>query len=245
METYLLSFFVILLNMEVVIVVPARNEGLVLKKSIPFLIEGIKKLDSKFSWHIIIVDNASEDDTSSIAKSLVADNIIVRSVGALGRGAVLRDTWLHTDADVYAYIDADLDIHPQALVRGIELVASGCDVVVGSKSHKDSNVERPWWRNFVSFALFLCIKLRYSLDVSDTQCGMKVLSRRSVIELLPLTEKDDWLFDLELLVLAKKDHKRIVEIPVEVKANRMGYRKSKVRVFATALKFFHFFIYGY
>jgi hypothetical protein len=64
--------------------------------------------------------------------------------------------------------------------------------------------------------------LLFRLDVSDTQVGLKVFSRRVVDEVMPLLLVKQFAFDLELLAVATAlGHTRIKELPV-----RLEYRFS-------------------
>ena len=51
--------------------------------------------------------------------------------------------------------------------------------------------------------------------IRDTQCGFKLFSRRAAQRILPAQRLATWIFDVELLLLAKYQHIPVAEVPVE------------------------------
>jgi dolichyl-phosphate beta-glucosyltransferase len=50
--------------------------------------------------------------------------------------------------------------------------------------------------------------------IRDTQCGFKLFSRRAARQVFPRQHLTTWIFDVELLLLAKQMHIPVVEVPV-------------------------------
>lgn len=91
------------------------------------------------------------------------------------------------------------------------------DLVIGSKRHPQSVVDYPFQRRVVSRLAQVLAKLLFSLNVTDTQVGLKVF-RRSVLEkIVPLILVKRYAFDIELLALAHHFGFRIVEAPVNLR----------------------------
>lgn len=51
--------------------------------------------------------------------------------------------------------------------------------------------------------------------IRDTQCGFKLFSRQAAAQIFPLQRLSTWMFDVELLLLAKRFKIPVVEVPVE------------------------------
>jgi len=49
----------------------------------------------------------------------------------------------------------------------------------------------------------------------DTQCGFKMFTAAAAEELFPLQTMDGWSFDVELLHIALRRGRRIVEVPID------------------------------
>lgn len=51
--------------------------------------------------------------------------------------------------------------------------------------------------------------------ISDTQCGFKLFTRAAARQIFPAQHLTTWIFDVELLLLAKQLNIPVVEVPVE------------------------------
>ena len=76
----------------------------------------------------------------------------------------------------------------------------------------------PWLRRFYSWGYQRLTRALFGLDVTDTQSGIKLARREIVTELLPILEEDGFIFDLELLAVARRrGYDNVVELPVEIR----------------------------
>jgi glycosyltransferase involved in cell wall biosynthesis len=134
-----------------------------------------------------------------------------------GKGYALRHGFSCANGDLVAFIDADMELHPSGIGTLIEILEDrGADVVVGTKTHPDSQVHYPIFRRFQSAIYRRIVRGLFRLDVSDTQTGLKVFRRSPLDEVMPLLQSDGFAFDLELLVLINDAGYRIHEGPVEL-----------------------------
>ena len=51
--------------------------------------------------------------------------------------------------------------------------------------------------------------------IRDTQCGFKLFSRRAAQQIFPYQHLATWIFDVELLLLAKYLQIPVAEVPIE------------------------------
>jgi dolichyl-phosphate beta-glucosyltransferase len=51
--------------------------------------------------------------------------------------------------------------------------------------------------------------------IRDTQCGFKLFSRSAAQQIFPAQHLPTWIFDVELLLLAKQLHIPVTEVPIE------------------------------
>lgn len=119
-----------------------------------------------------------------------------------GKGYALRQALKGVKADYYIFIDGDGDIDPEQIKLILPLLKLGWDVVVGKKQ-----LPVRWDRRFLTFASRLWIKLLFGLTV-DTQTGLKGFNYK------PVWGLDGWAFDIEILWNAKKQGKKMKEVPI-------------------------------
>ncbi len=51
--------------------------------------------------------------------------------------------------------------------------------------------------------------------IRDTQCGFKLFSRAAAQQIFPLQHLSTWIFDVELLLLAKQLRIPVAEVPID------------------------------
>jgi glycosyltransferase involved in cell wall biosynthesis len=199
------------------VVVPVYNEHDVLETSIRRLHDYLT--DSfPFTWRIVIADNASTDDTLSIARRLQHElpGVEALHLEAKGRGRALRAAWSSSDAQIVAYMDVDLSTDLNALLPLVApLVTGHSDVAIGSRLARGAHVDRSPKREFISRAYNRILHTALRAHFSDAQCGFKAVRADVVRDLVPEIRDQGWFFDTELLVLAERHGLRIHEVPVD------------------------------
>jgi glycosyltransferase involved in cell wall biosynthesis len=215
------------------VVLPVYNEERTLESGVRRLY-GYLTDDFPFSWRITIVDNASTDDTWSIAERLARELPWVRAshLDRKGRGFALRSAWSASDADVVAYMDVDLSTELGALLPLVAPLVSGhSDVAIGSRLAPGSHVARHPKREVISRSYNLILRAVLATRVRDAQCGFKAVRSSVAQRLLPAIEDNGWFFDTELLLLAERNGLRIHEVPVDW----VDDTDSRVHVVSTAV----------
>ena len=120
--------------------------------------------------------------------------------------------------DFVAFLDADMDLHPEQLE---ELL---CDHVRQKRGRghrfrsfiRSRRVEYPRLRRIYSFFYDMLVRALFGLPVRDTQTGIKLFKREVLERVLPRVLVKRFAFDLELLANAHHFGYRVVEAPVEV-----------------------------
>lgn len=198
------------------VVIPVYNEEGDLEGSIDAL-RGFLRESFPYSWRIVIADNASVDRTLEIAKRLSSQwpEVTYLHLDQKGRGRALRRAWLESDADIVSYMDVDLSTDLEAFPSLIDgLVKEGYHLAIGSRLKKGAKVERQLKREIISRCYNLLIRLMFGNRFSDAQCGFKALTRKAVLDLVPMVEDQGWFFDSELLLRAEQKGYHIYEVPV-------------------------------
>ena len=203
-------------TLDLDIVIPVYNEEAALADCVERLVARLATLP--LSARITIADNASTDDTWTVAQQMTARYMQVQAVrlDAKGRGRALRQAWTTSNAAVVAYMDVDLSTDLDALFPLVAPLLSGhSDVAIGTRLSKGSRVVRGAKREFISRSYNLLLRTALRVRFSDAQCGFKAIRTDRATELLPLVQDNDWFFDTELLTLAERAGMRIHEVPVD------------------------------
>jgi len=220
--------------MKMNVTIPVFNEVRRLSDSVEKLILFLNA-NCRYTWEIVIANNASTDRTWQIARQLEqADSSVhVVHLDQKGRGRALRKVWNESDADILSYMDVDLSTDLKAFPSLIEaLVTGGFDLAIGSRLLEHSETTRGFKREVLSRSYNLLIKAALRTHFSDAQCGFKAITRDAAKKLLPLVEDNAWFFDTELLVLAEKLGYRIHDLPV----HWVDDTDSRVRILNTAFE---------
>jgi putative flippase GtrA len=218
---------------RVEIVIPVLNEERDLGPSVRRLREYLAG-HFPFAAVITIADNGSTDGTWARALDLEDEFAAVRAVRIErpGRGGALRSIWSESQAEVYAYMDADLSTDLNALLPLVAPLLSGhSDVAIGTRLARGARVIRGPRRETISRCYNLLLHALLGTRFSDAQCGFKAIRADAARALLPLTADTGWFFDTELLVLAERAGLRIHEVPVDW----IDDADSRVNVISTAL----------
>jgi hypothetical protein len=100
-------------------------------------------------------------------------------------------------------------------------------VVIGSRFHPESRTERRWRRNLIGKAHRLTVRRFFpGLDVSDPDMGFKGFRQPEFARLNRLSRMDRWSWDLEVLVIARRNGLRIEEMPIDWQEKFEGYSTS-------------------
>ncbi|MFY9737442.1 MAG: glycosyltransferase family 2 protein, partial [Candidatus Cybelea sp.] len=209
------------------ILMPAYNEAQSIAENVCETVETMRGLGIDFE--IVVVDDGSLDGTHTAAidalRAWPECVRIVRCRRNKGKGNALICGTAYSKGEYVAFLDADMDLHPEQLENFFTIMNSrSADVVIGSKFHPQSKVDYPRLRRIYSFFYFMLVRSLFGLPVRDTQTGIKLFKREVLEKVLPRVLVKRFAFDLELLANVHHFGYRIVEAPVVVNFNRVCSR---------------------
>jgi len=205
-------------DVKLSVIIPAYNEEERLPSTLKAIDDYLVKQD--YGYEILVVNDGSSDDTAGVVKNLKTeiDNLkLIDNKENHGKGYVVREGLkkakgnyrLFTDADNSTSIDQVEKMWPHVDEYG---------VIIGSRDLEDSVLDppQPWFREHVlGFGFRLVRKIILDLwGLEDTQCGFKLFKKEVVDEIGSKAKVDQFAFDPELLILAKRAGFKIKEIPV-------------------------------
>src|SRR6266705_3528014 len=174
---------------KIVVVMPAYNAARTLRRTYDeVMTQGIVDL-------VIVVDDASDDETVAIARTLGRAQVEVHPL-TRGYGANQKTCYrlaLAAGADIIIMIHPDYQYTPKLIPAMAGLVVSGlypCVLgsrILGGQALQDSI---PMWRYVANRGLTLVGNLLLGSKVSEFHTGYRAFSRE-LIERLPLTANSD------------------------------------------------------
>ncbi len=199
------------------IIVPVYRQAKTIALDIREVVKVLNGLPMPFEL-IAVVDG---DLDGSMAAAQKVRDPRVRVVGYKvnkGKGYAVRYGMAQSSGDIVGFMDAGGDLKPEGLGLMLDTLLWGdADIVVGSKRHPLSKVRYPWVRRIFSWGYQMLTKVLFSIDVRDTQVGMKLYKRKVLEDVLPRLLVKQFAFDIEILAVAHYlGYTKIVEAPVEL-----------------------------
>jgi glycosyltransferase involved in cell wall biosynthesis len=196
------------------VVVPAYQEAGRIFDALGLLLRSLESIGDPFE--VIVVSDGNIDGTEVEAARHGGAVRVVHYPTQRGKGYALRRGVAESSGDVVAFIDADMELHPDGLAALVAMVNAGADAAIGSKRHAESIVSYPRFRRFQSAAYQALIRRLFDLNVTDTQTGIKAFRGDLLRQIAPLTTSNGFAFDLELLVELRAHGAQIVEGPIQL-----------------------------
>ena len=230
-----------ILGKKIVVVMPAYNAEKTLRQT-------YDELPHDYVDDVILVDDASRDNTASIAHELGIRTIVHgenRGYGA-NQKTCYREA-LEQGADIVVMIHPDYQYSPRLATAMCSMIASGhYDIVLGSRILGGGSLKggMPLYKYIANRFLTLIENLALGVKLSEYHTGYRAFSR-TVLEALPLNENsDDFVFDNEMLAQAVYFGFRLGEISCPTRyfedASSINFRRSVTYgfgVLATSAKY--------
>lgn len=187
---------------------PVYNEGKVIGEVIEKIKSEIPSVSNK--WEILAINDGSSDNTLDVLNSTSGIRIINHPKN-LGYGASLRSGFYNSKYDWIAFTDSDGQFDFKEIENFIKMQRQeNADLVIGY--YKKRRVSK--FKIVTSRLWEASVLLLFGLKVKDIDCGFKFISK-IVIDTIPKLESERGAFiSSELLIKARKNGFKIVEIPV-------------------------------
>jgi glycosyltransferase involved in cell wall biosynthesis len=182
---------------KVVVVLPAYNAAATLAQT-------VHEIDRTIVDEIILVDDASRDDTVAIAKTLNLHHILVHPQNR-GYGANQKtcyQTALQVGADIIIMLHPDYQYTPKLLPVMAYMIASGLyDVVLASRILGGTALKggMPLYKYIANRALTLFQNLLLGAKLSEYHTGYRAYHKRVLLSIPWQHNSDDFIFDNEFL----------------------------------------------
>jgi glycosyltransferase involved in cell wall biosynthesis len=230
---------------KVIVVMPAYNAEKTLKQTLNDIPKG--SVDE-----IILVDDASKDDTAKLARKLGLKVIEHKeNVGYGGNQKTCYKTAIEEGADVVVMLHPDYQYDPKLVPYLSGLIIDGiCDVVLANRIRtRKEAIEggMPLYKYFFNRMLTFIENLFLGLNLGEYHTGYRAFSKK-VLETIRYEENsDDFVFDQQILIQAAAHEFKIGEIPVPAKyfkeASSINFRRSVKYGIETLLNIMKFILH--
>lgn len=199
------------------IVVPAYNEAARIVGTIDAMQAHLERRQAPYE---ILVVADGDDGTRERVAARAGDDTRIRVFGGRerrGKGRGVRLGVEQATGHVIGFVDADYKTPIEEMDKLVPWLDRGFDLAIGSRALPDSTivVRQPRYRQIGSrvfaFGMHAIVGLR---DVSDTQCGFKFFRGEVARDLFARQRIDGYMFDVEILHLAKRAGYRLKEVGV-------------------------------
>lgn len=205
---------------DVSIVIPAYNESERISQPLGVILSHIS--NNGLKAEVIVVDDGSSDDTSSVAERAFAavsgvPSQVIRYEQNRGKGFAVKTGLAAATADAALFTDADLSTPIDEMSKLVDPIRAGrVDVAFGSRALDRSLIgtHQPWQREQGGKVMNFIIRKMSGLNFADTQCGFKAFNMLKFRPLLDLMAIDRFGFDVEFLFVAQYHGLRLAEVPV-------------------------------
>lgn len=182
---------------KVVVVLPAYNAALTLEKT-------YKEIPLDIVDEVILCDDASKDDTVSLAKRLGINHVIVHenNKGYGGNQKSLYNKALEIGGDIIIMLHPDYQYTPKLIPSMVNIIGEGLyPVVLGSRILGKGALKggMPYYKYIANRFLTLTQNLLIGYKLSEYHTGYRSFSRTVLEKIKFNNNNDDFVFDNEML----------------------------------------------
>ncbi len=214
---------------KIAVVMPAYNAAATLERT-------LREINRQTVDEIILVDDASQDDTVAVAERLGLRAIRHdRNRGYGGNQKTCYTEALKSGADVVVMLHPDYQYTPKLMTAMASLIAVGeFDVVLGSRILSGGALKggMPPYKYVANRLLTATENLVTGAKLSEYHTGYRAFSREALIRLPLLENSDDFVFDAQMLAQCIYFDFRVGEVSCptryEPDSSSINFRRSVV-----------------
>ncbi len=191
------------------VVIPCLNEAENIERCVRAARDALER--GALDGEVLVVDNASEDDSAALAAAAGAR---VVHEPRRGYGSAYLAGFAAARGRYIVMADADLTYDFNEIPRFVAELEQGAELVMGDRMDNIQPGAMPWLHRYVGNPILTgLLNMFFDTGVKDAHCGMRAL-RRDVLPRLDL-RTTGMEFASEMVIRAAKQNLRIAEFPIE------------------------------
>jgi glycosyltransferase involved in cell wall biosynthesis len=191
------------------VVIPCLNEAENIEVCVRAARTAIEQMN--VSGEVLVVDNASEDNSAALAAEAGARVI---SEPRRGYGSAYLAGFAASRGAYIVMADADLTYDFDEIPRFVSELEDGAELVMGDRMENIQPGAMTWSHRYIGNPILTgLLNVFFKTGVKDAHCGMRAL-RRDVLPRLDL-RTTGMEFASEMVIRASKEKLRIAEFPIE------------------------------
>lgn len=203
-------------NMKVSIILPVRNEEMLIRKCLLEISNYLNK--KKYRYEIITVLNGSTDESENLIKLISNKNKNIKVVYSKPGYGIALKKGLSKSIGKYVVI-FNVDFYDLHILDLIDIDLYGRDLVMGSKMANWSEDKRPFNRRLVSYIYNIFLKILFKFKGTDTH-GIKVMKKEVIDRVLKKCKTTGGIMDTEFVIRSQRENFKISDFPVILEEKR-------------------------
>lgn len=194
------------------VIVPVYNEASIISQNLRYLATYLGS-----PYEVIVCDDHSDDGTLSATLDVARQqpNIrLLRFNKRIGKGGTIKKAVELARGEVVVFMDADLSTDlkhfPTLLSRAFRE-----DALVVSRRNTRDRLTQGAFRLVLSLGYNTIVRMFFRTGIKDHQCGFKAMKKEVAVKLMAQTLNNRFVFDTELIVLARRLGIPIKEVQVD------------------------------
>lgn len=227
---------------DLTVVIPAYNE----ERRLPWTLAQLSVFLTHWGvdYRVLVADDGSSDRTAELTRDFGPRYATLRLTPQGGKGRAVRTAMLRATSRVLAFTDADLPFELSAMRQGYQWIRDAqCEVVFGARDIEGAEHHAPRRpsRRLATFVFREIVRRLVSREVTDTQCGLKLFSRRAAMEIFGRSTIDGFAFDAEVVMLTQRlglPFRRIPVVLVNEFSSTLSLRRNALPMLRDVLRLY-------
>jgi dolichyl-phosphate beta-glucosyltransferase len=204
------------MNPDISLILPAYNEARIIPVTVG---EAVRYFTSRGLTYEIIVAADGSDGTREIVRKMARENPALQAIGSdarRGKGLAIREGVAIASGSIIGYADADNKVPIEEFDKFRPVLSTGVEAAIGTR-RGGATIERaqPLYRRVGSLGFLWFMQTVVGLPgINDTQCGFKFFQCAAAKEIFRRQTVDAYMFDVEILAIARRLGYRIEQVPV-------------------------------
>lgn len=208
--------------MKITVILPAYNESESLKEILPKLYKIVGD-----NLEVIVVDDASQDNTSETARNCGAK--VIRNPYNMGNGASIKRGIRKAGDGIVVLMDADGQHPPEEIPKLIEQL-DHYDMVIGARTDSP----QAWWRKLANNIFNLLSSYVSGVEIKDLTSGFRAIKKDKAARFLYLLP-NTFSYPSTLTLSFLKASYPVAFVPVDILPRKKG--KSKINLVNDGFRF--------